>query len=204
MLWEGMSSNNTSPSSDCDTEAKRLTLDLNSPELRSDVNKTKMKFEEIAENNTSPNNTPRKIKLVSKTEEELEAEFMSSDVMMMSISDVHNTKSKWEKLVSGEPLDNNSSAKAAEYEKTKSKTVKNFSSLRDKFEVVTNSEENERIKVLHTPVTAKDTTVKTQHTSVKQIDEERSENVLDETENVFDEKLVMNPEETNNNEESYA
>ena len=99
LLWEGL---NISPNSSFrgDSPPKRLTLDYESDMDKKDVSKTKMKWEEMLENKSSPETTRKLVRLVSKSDFELELEAMSCNVEIPSISDVSNTKSKFEKMFS--------------------------------------------------------------------------------------------------------
>lgn len=135
LLWEEMSASTQHNSPNKENEPnKRLTLDVLSEEQKADVGKAKMKFEEIIEHKSSPKVSRRNIRLVSKTEEELEAEFISSDVMLQSISDVSNTKSKWEKIITGEVSTENKDQKKYNGSKVTVSKPDNFVVLRDKFE----------------------------------------------------------------------
>ena len=91
-------------------------------------------FEDKPEVNKQEVNKRRNIRLVSKTEAELEADIMSLDVNADSIGSVSNTKNKWEHLLRDEETRGSKKRSNSAKRATRSKAA-DFGSLRGKFEL---------------------------------------------------------------------
>ena len=106
--------------------------------LQPDIRRATESWEKRVEGKAQTRASPRTVRLVSKTFEELECDVMSLDVNSDSIANVSSTKSKWEHLLRDDDAATGARVQRKESGRLKRGTLSkatDFDSLRGKFEL---------------------------------------------------------------------
>ena len=117
--------------------ARKLSIEgmLDQPDIKQAAESWERRAaEESNSSATERQPTPRRVRLVSKSAEEIESDIMSLDVSAESIANVSSTKSRWEHLLRDDVTEKNNKKTSARKSSTLRKAT-DFGSLRGKFEL---------------------------------------------------------------------